>query len=138
MPISKGEDMNLAKIVDKSHQEKTFTEIADAPVSVLHGLSAADAKLLKQALNIETVRDLANAKFVKLASAIVSLAETEIGPKKEAKEALLDEAVEMTFPSSDPIAVASSITRIEKAPELPPAKEEHQNIQSIEESVKKK
>lgn len=130
--------MNLSKIVDKSYQEKSLKDIADAPLSALHGVSATDVKALKQALGIETIRDLANSKYVKLAAAIVTLADLEDGPKSEAKEALLDEAVEMTFPSSDPIAVASSITRIEKAPELPPAKEEHQNIQSIDEGKKKK
>lgn len=41
-------------------------------------------------------------------------------------ELLLDDAVSMTFPASDPISVASSITRIEKAPDLPPAEGDHQ------------
>jgi hypothetical protein len=47
-------------------------------------------------------------------------------PKEIAKETLLDEANEMTFPASDPISVASSITRIEKPPEIAPAKADHQ------------
>ncbi len=50
----------------------------------------------------------------------------------EAKEALLDEAIEMTFPSSDPISVASGITRIEVAPEKVAARTDHQNSQSID------
>jgi hypothetical protein len=34
----------------------------------------------------------------------------------EREEALLDDAVEMTFPASDPLAVTSGITRIEVPP----------------------
>ncbi len=43
-----------------------------------------------------------------------------------AKEALLDDAVEMTFPASDPISVNSGITRIEVAPEMVDAHGDHQ------------
>jgi hypothetical protein len=49
-----------------------------------------------------------------------------------AKESLLDDAIEMSFPASDPISVQSGITRIENAPEMPPASLEHQNSQAIE------
>jgi hypothetical protein len=51
------------------------------------------------------------------------------GAKSEAdsaKEALLDDAVEMTFPASDPISVNSGITRIEVAPEKVDAHDDHQ------------
>src|ERR1035437_9558575 len=47
--------------------------------------------------------------------------------KDKAKETLLDDAIEMTFPSSDPISVASGITRIEVAPEMVAARTDHQN-----------
>jgi hypothetical protein len=57
--------------------------------------------------------------------------------KDKAKETLLDDAIEMTFPSSDPISVASSITRIEVAPEMVAARTDHQNSQSIEPAEKK-
>lgn len=43
-----------------------------------------------------------------------------------AKETLLDDAVEMTFPASDPISVDAGITRIERAPDTVPAREDHQ------------
>ena len=45
----------------------------------------------------------------------------------EAKEALHDDAIEMTFPSSDPISINSGITRIKVAPEMAPAQADHQN-----------
>lgn len=56
----------------------------------------------------------------------------------EEGEELLDDAVSMTFPASDPIAVQSSITRIEKAPDMPPAREDHQNKGAVEVHTKNK
>ena len=55
--------------------------------------------------------------------------------KKEpdlAKEALLDDAVEMTFPASDPISVSSGITRIEVAPDMVDAHDDHQLAGQVE------
>jgi hypothetical protein len=48
-----------------------------------------------------------------------------------AKETLLDDAVEMTFPASDPLAVTSGITRIEVPPEKVEASTDHQSASSI-------
>ena len=64
---------DIAKFVDKSYEEKSFADIAQAPVDALQGLSAGDAAALKQALGIETIADLAGNKFVKWAQAIVAL-----------------------------------------------------------------
>jgi len=49
-----------------------------------------------------------------------------------AEESKLDRAVEMTFPASDPVSIASSITRVEVPPDMPPASLDHQNTQAIE------
>ncbi|MEN9844429.1 MAG: hypothetical protein RLZZ612_2258 [Pseudomonadota bacterium] len=70
--------MNLSKIVDKAYQEKTLTEIADAPVDALKGISESDAEALKQAFNVKTVRDLANLKYVAWAQAVVQLADAGV------------------------------------------------------------
>jgi hypothetical protein len=59
--------------------------------------------------------------------------EEVLSEEEQAKEALLDDAIEMSFPASDPISVESGITRIEKAPDMPPAQLDHQNSQAIEE-----
>lgn len=59
----------------------------------------------------------------------------EQGGKPEqgvADEALLDHAIEMTFPSSDPISVSSGITRIEVKPEKVDAGTDHQNSNAVE------
>ena len=58
--------------------------------------------------------------------------------KENAKESLLDDALEMSFPSSDPISVNSGITRIEVAPEMVDAGADHQNSQRIEPAKKEK
>ncbi len=44
----------------------------------------------------------------------------------QAKEALLDDAVEMTFPASDPISVDAGATRIEVEPDKVDAQGDHQ------------
>ena len=50
-----------------------FAALADTPVTAL-GLSSSDADALEQALDVKTVRDLADNKFVRRAQAIVNLA----------------------------------------------------------------
>ena len=50
-----------------------FAALADAPVAAL-GLSTSDADALAQALDVKTVRDLADNKYVRRAQAIVLLA----------------------------------------------------------------
>jgi hypothetical protein len=50
-----------------------FAALADAPVTAL-GLSSSDAAALEQALDVKTVRDLADNKYVRRAQAIVHLA----------------------------------------------------------------
>lgn len=57
---------------------------------------------------------------------------------ENAKETLLDDAIEMTFPSSDPISVSSGITRIEKAPDMAEARTDHQNSPAVEAAKEKK
>lgn len=69
--------MNINKAVDKSYEGKSFKELADSPVAALQGVSEGDAKLLMDAFNVKTVKDLANLKYVKWAQAIVILADTE-------------------------------------------------------------
>jgi hypothetical protein len=125
--------MNIDTIVDKQYVGQSFRTLADAPVSALRGISAKDAKALAQAFNVQTVRDLANLQFVKWAAAIATLADHEqLSPSDQAKETLLDDAVEMTFPASDPISVDAGITRIEVPPEMVAAQQDHQHAGKVE------
>jgi hypothetical protein len=124
--------MNISKCVGKDYEGKSFHEIANAPIDALTGISEKEAETIRNALHVNTIREFANLKFVKWATAITALAE-EDQPEQEAKnEKLLDDAIEMTFPSSDPIAVEPNITRIEVAPDMPDARTDHQNSQQID------
>ncbi|NGM15864.1 MULTISPECIES: hypothetical protein [Micromonospora] len=69
MPVT----ADLTKLVDKAYQDKTLTEIVDAPVSALAGVSDGDAKLLKDAFNITTVGDLGRNPYFRTANALVAL-----------------------------------------------------------------
>ncbi|WP_226366525.1 hypothetical protein [Pseudonocardia sp. ICBG162] len=66
---------DIAGKVDKAYEDKSVAELADAPVDVLKGVSEGDAKLLKEAFNITTVRDLGTNKFFLWAQAISKLAD---------------------------------------------------------------
>ena len=64
---------DVSKVLDKAYEGKEFSELADAPVDALEGVSEGDAEHLKEAFNIKTIRDLAESKFVLRAQAIVNL-----------------------------------------------------------------
>ena len=60
---------------DKAYAGKSIADLAAAPVDALNGVSEGDAKLLKEAFNIKTVRDLGTNKFFLWAQAVAKLAE---------------------------------------------------------------
>ena len=129
--------MNIHTIVDNDFTGLNFRDLCKAPVSALRGVSAKDAEVLKKAFGVVTVGDLAELKFVKWATAIHTLAAEECDTEQQAaKETLLDEAVEMTFPASDPISVDSGITRIEVPPDMVNASSDHQHAGKMEEAKK--
>jgi hypothetical protein len=66
---------NLDKILDKAYEGKSLTELVDAPVAAIAGVSDGDAKLLKEAFNIDTIGDLGRNKYFRAAAAMVDLAE---------------------------------------------------------------
>jgi hypothetical protein len=66
---------DIAAKVDKAYETVSLSELADAPVDALQGVSAADAEHLKAAFNIKTVRDLGTNKHFLWAQAIAKLAE---------------------------------------------------------------
>lgn len=128
--------MNIDTVVGKDYLGKCFRELADAPVSALNGVGEEGARALNEAFGVTTVRELANLNFIKWAGAIATLAaEEQMLPQDRAKEELLDDAVEMTFPASDPISVDAGITRIEVPPEKVNAQSDHQHANKVEEST---
>jgi hypothetical protein len=64
---------DLAKVLDKEYEDKALTELVDAPVAALAGVSDADAKLLREAFNIKTIGDLGRNKYFRTAAAVVDL-----------------------------------------------------------------
>ena len=58
--------------VDKAYEGKSATEIADAPIDALQGVSAGDAEKLQKAFGIKTVRGLARLAFVRWAQEIAA------------------------------------------------------------------
>jgi hypothetical protein len=65
---------DIAKYVDKAHEQKEFAELAELPIDALQGVSAADAAALQKAFGIKSIRQLAENKFIKAAQAITLLA----------------------------------------------------------------
>ena len=125
--------MNIQIIVNENYHDKCFRELVNEPVTALRGVSEQQADALRQAFGISTIGDLAELKLVKWARAIRTMASAECEPiEAVAKEALIDDAVEMTFPASDPVSIQSSITRIEVPPEKVDASSDHQYAAAIE------
>ncbi|MCC2955280.1 hypothetical protein LK542_06585 [Massilia sp. IC2-477] len=124
--------MNIDSIVNQDYRGKSLTELVNSPLSALNGVSEQQANAFAAA-GVRTIGDLANMQIVNYAIAIKALSSCESASSKEqAEEALMDDAVEMTFPASDPVAVQSSITRIEVAPDKVDASRDHQHAQAME------
>jgi hypothetical protein len=125
--------MNIQIIVNDTHHDKCFRELVNQPVTALRSVTQAQADALRDAFGINTIGELAELKAVKYARAIRTMAGAESEPQGDiAKETLLDDAVEMTFPASDPVSVQSSITRIEVVPDKVNASSDHQGASAIE------
>lgn len=65
--------VDLAKVLDKKYEDGKLTDVLDAPVSALSGVSDADAEALKTAFGIKTVRDLGRNKHFRAAAALLDL-----------------------------------------------------------------
>jgi hypothetical protein len=66
---------DFASKLDKAYEGRTMSELADAPVSALQGVSEGDADHLKAAFGITTIRDLGSNKYFQWAHAIAKLAD---------------------------------------------------------------
>jgi len=96
----------------ESNNEK-HRHLLNSPLETLHCITPEQAELLKTAFQVVTIRDAINLKFVQCLTAFAELDhECEI-ENDLTENGLLDEALQMTFPASDPTSVVSSITRIE-------------------------
>lgn len=123
--------MNINEIVNEEFHGKTLRELVDSPLTALKGIGEKEARALEEGFGVRTIRELSQLKFITHAVAIEMMASVEHPANKGAQEALLDDAVEMTFPASDPISVDSGITRIEVAPDMVEASRDHQSASAI-------
>ena len=69
--------MNIDNWVDKKYEKMSLKELVNAPVDAIQGVSENDARLLKEAFNVKTIKDFAKLKYVKVAQAICVLASGE-------------------------------------------------------------
>jgi hypothetical protein len=68
-------EANLNALLDKVWEDKSLSDIVEAPVDALQGVSESDAKLLKEAFNIKTVGDLGKNKYFRAAQLLTQLAD---------------------------------------------------------------
>lgn len=64
---------DINQFVDKDYEGMDFKELAQCPVEAIQGLSQGDAEKLKDAFNVQTIQELADNKFVRIAQAITAL-----------------------------------------------------------------
>lgn len=64
-------------VLDKKYEELPLKELVNAPISAIVGVGAKDAQLLKVAFGIDTIKELAENKYVKIAQVIVAMAALE-------------------------------------------------------------
>lgn len=103
----------IKRRLEMTAQSQEHQALLDSPLEVLHCITAQQADLIKDMFEIVTIRDFSNLKFVKCIAAFKVLEEQLAVEKNIAAEELLDDALEMTFPASDPVSVMSGVTRIE-------------------------
>jgi hypothetical protein len=66
--------VNLDAVLDPAYQSSTLTDLVNAPVSALSGVSEEEAEGLRLAFGIATIGDLADNEFVRAAVAIRAMA----------------------------------------------------------------
>jgi hypothetical protein len=78
MPVT----VNLDALLDEPFRDTPLTDLVNAPVSALSGVSDEEAQGLSLAFGINTIGDLAANDFVRAAVAIAGLAEVaaQAGP----------------------------------------------------------
>ena len=62
------------QILDKAFESKEYQTLAEKPVSAISGISDNDAALLKRAFGINTIKQLAENKYVLIAQTTVAMA----------------------------------------------------------------
>jgi hypothetical protein len=125
--------MNINSIVVERFRDRCLRDLAESPLTALSCVTEEQAEALRMAFGVTTIGQLGELKLVRTAQAIKLLAAEECATARQvAEEVLIDDAVEMTFPASDPLAVASSAGHIAVPPEMVEASTDHQYAGAIE------
>jgi hypothetical protein len=78
---------DIGRFLNLGWDGREFTDLAEAPIAAIQGLSKEDAEALRKALSVTTVRDLATNKYVLVAQAIVALSDAQQIALKAARAA---------------------------------------------------
>ena len=62
------------QILDKTFEKKVYENLAEKPVSAIFGISDEDAALLKKAFGIDSIKEMAENKYVLIAQTTVAMA----------------------------------------------------------------
>jgi hypothetical protein len=92
----------------RNNATASHCELMDAPLEGLSCISAQEAAVLKSVFDVVTIRDFANLEFFKYIASLATLGEYPEMEKGAATENMLDGALEMTFPASDPVSIDSN------------------------------
>jgi hypothetical protein len=68
---------DLVALIDESHRGKTFGQLAASPPGILAGLTHAQGARLMQALDVTTIEELAQSRYVLWAQSITHLSKYE-------------------------------------------------------------
>ncbi len=68
---------DLVSLIDEGHRSKSFGELAASPPGILAGLTHAQGAKLMQALDVTTIEELAQSRYVLWAQSITHLAKYE-------------------------------------------------------------
>eukprot|EP00434_Breviolum_minutum_P037200 symbB.v1.2.032978.t1/scaffold4020.1/size47400/11 len=79
--------LNINNAVDKEYEGSSLTDIAAAPTSALQGVAQKGREVLKK-FKVQTISDLGNWKFYRIAKAILGLSQLEQEGKREEGAAL--------------------------------------------------
>lgn len=102
--------MNIAEAVVVESEGAHLTTIADGPVSALQGIGPK-ASSVAEVLGINTVRELAEYKYFKMARAIVTLETCEVeGKRPEGSVMNIDKAVDTEYEGKSLKEIATAPT----------------------------
>ncbi|MBI3394587.1 MAG: hypothetical protein HY042_02010, partial [Spirochaetia bacterium] len=69
--------ISIRSAVDRQFEDKTLSELVQAPLHALQGLTPRHSRMLEEAFGVKTIEDLAKLKYFEIAKAMVILSRYE-------------------------------------------------------------